>query len=174
MKIQMQYLLAGDASKKLNISVDTIRRWDKKGLIKSQRDSRNARIFPVEEISRLLQKKNGEYTENRYKILKTKKKSNITTLELFAGAGGTALGMENAGISHVLLNEIDKSAAETLRSNRPDWNIVPARAARSRWHSRLPSSRKRFDRGQRNIPASKRQAEAGWSARSDRMDPRFQ
>lgn len=47
-----------------------------------------------------------------------------TSIELFAGAGGLALGLEMAGIEHVLLNEIDNYACATLRKNRPNWNIV--------------------------------------------------
>lgn len=47
-----------------------------------------------------------------------------TAIELFAGAGGFALGMEEAGIDVVMLNELDKWACETLRLNRPKWNVV--------------------------------------------------
>lgn len=47
-----------------------------------------------------------------------------TSIELFAGGGGLAHGMEKAGFHHVLLNEFDHSACETLRRNRPEWNVV--------------------------------------------------
>ncbi len=45
------------------------------------------------------------------------------SIELFAGAGGLALGLEKAGIEHLFLNEINKYAAATLLKNRPSWNV---------------------------------------------------
>ena len=45
-------------------------------------------------------------------------------VELFAGAGGLAIGMEKAGFETVLLNELDKHACQTLRNNRPQWNVI--------------------------------------------------
>lgn len=122
MKNKQKYFTAGEVATLLNISIDTIRRWDKSDLIKSFRNERNARIFLLDEVKRI-QNKSGSKTK-KFKILKNKKKSSFTVIELFAGAGGTAIGMENAGIEHVLLNEYDKYACETLRINRPDWNVV--------------------------------------------------
>lgn len=48
----------------------------------------------------------------------------FTAVELFAGAGGLALGMHKAGFRHVLLNEMDKNACNTLRHNQPSWNVL--------------------------------------------------
>ncbi|MCQ2440081.1 MAG: DNA (cytosine-5-)-methyltransferase [Oscillospiraceae bacterium] len=48
----------------------------------------------------------------------------VTAIELFAGAGGLALGLEQAGIKTVEYIEFDKACCETLKANRPNWNVV--------------------------------------------------
>ena len=45
-------------------------------------------------------------------------------LDLFAGAGGLALGIEKAGFEPLGLIEFDKDAAESLKTNRPNWRVI--------------------------------------------------
>lgn len=47
-----------------------------------------------------------------------------SAVELFAGAGGMALGLERAGFDTTMLVEYDRDCAMTLRANRPKWNVV--------------------------------------------------
>ena len=107
-----------EVSQKLNLSIDTVRRWEKKGLIKATRSDKNHRIFDEDEVKALI-KKLTDKSEAEFKVLKSNKVSSYTAIELFAGAGGTALGFENAGINHVLLNEIDKNCVDSLKFNFP-------------------------------------------------------
>lgn len=46
------------------------------------------------------------------------------TIELFAGAGGLALGIEEAGFDTIGLIEFDKAASDTLKCNRPNWRVI--------------------------------------------------
>mgnify|MGYP004500885687 CR=1 FL=1 len=118
-------LTVAEVSKELEVSIDTIRRWDKKGLIKSIRSINNYRLFDIEEVRRLQNKLKSKDEGSGFNVLKDNNKSKYNVIELFAGAGGTALGFENAGLRHVLLNEIDKNAVATLKENFPiSTNIV--------------------------------------------------
>ena len=64
----------------------------------------------------------GEQTD--IEIGESAGKNDITALELFAGAGGLALGLEQAGIKTMEYVEVDASCCETLKMNRPKWNVV--------------------------------------------------
>lgn len=106
----------------LSVSKQTVRNWDASGKLKAARHPVNGyRLYPEHEVLAL--DKEGVLTGHilpaREKPLKPYK-----VIELFAGAGGLALGLEKAGLSCLLLNEIDKHACNTLRQNRPNWNIA--------------------------------------------------
>ena len=72
----------------------------------------------------------GKYAVKNQLIVHMSKKGlldepgRINAIELFAGAGGLALGLERSGIKAVACVEIDKYCCETLRRNRPNWNVI--------------------------------------------------
>lgn len=53
----------------------------------------------------------------------TASKTTLTSIELFAGAGGSALGFHNAGINSKLLVDFDKNCVATMKKNMPKWNV---------------------------------------------------
>ena len=106
------------AAKFLDVSADTIRRWNKLGLLKANRDRSGRRLFNLSEIERVRNKLNGANDDTHYQVLCSHTIfEEATCIDLFAGAGGTALGFHNAGIKHVLLNEINDDAVDTLNQN---------------------------------------------------------
>jgi molybdopterin-binding protein len=51
--MQKEMLTASEAARALGISLDTLRRWDRAGRIKTQRDDANRRLVSVREVERL-------------------------------------------------------------------------------------------------------------------------
>jgi molybdopterin-binding protein len=62
----MEHVPASEAARRLGISLDTLRRWDRAGRLRVERDAANRRIVPVSEIARLRQgREDGVSARNR-------------------------------------------------------------------------------------------------------------
>ena len=117
------YYSLSEAAEVLGKSKETLRRWDRDGKLEAVREPiSNYRVYKkaqLELFSDLLSNDLEDEVDNSVTPLK-----DYRVLELFAGAGGLAIGLEKAGIKCVALNEIDKWACQTLRENRPNWNVL--------------------------------------------------
>jgi|SRR5687767_5959488 molybdopterin-binding protein len=60
-----RHIPAGEAARRLGISLDTLRRWDREGRIRTERDSANRRVVPVAELERLHGAPGGEVLSAR-------------------------------------------------------------------------------------------------------------
>lgn len=117
------YYSLSEAADVLGKSKETLRRWDREGKLKAVREPMsNYRVYKKEDINSLLKPLITEIDENIDNTETPLKEYKV--LELFAGAGGLAIGLEQSGIKCAALNEIDKWACETLRKNRPQWNVL--------------------------------------------------
>jgi len=118
-----QFFTVNNIADILSVSLRTVNTWAKNGNFKIEKNEKgqdgcySSQLAGIPQIESMISNKWEE--ESVVKPLR-----NYTSIELFAGCGGLALGMEKAGFKHVLLNEFDKSACATLRKNRPDWNVV--------------------------------------------------
>ncbi|TWR24005.1 DNA (cytosine-5-)-methyltransferase [Mucilaginibacter achroorhodeus] len=105
----------------LGKSKETLRRWDKSGKLCALREPMsNYRYYKKEQLSFFEEFNNHQIQDS----IDIKPQGDYNVLELFAGAGGLAIGLEQAGLKCAALNEIDHWAAETLRFNRPHWNVL--------------------------------------------------
>lgn len=119
-----EYLTISETAKLLNKSTKTLRRWDEEGKLTAVREPMsNYRVYRRNEVETLFAEfLQTDVEETISNFVAPNYEYNV--LELFAGAGGLAVGMEKAGLKCVALNEIDKHACETLRKNRPNWNVL--------------------------------------------------
>ncbi len=72
-----QSYTASEAAKRLGISLDTLRRWDRDGRIKTTRDSSNRRLVSAKEIDRLRGEREAHFSaRNRFRGTVTQVKVN--------------------------------------------------------------------------------------------------
>ncbi|RJX31377.1 MAG: DNA (cytosine-5-)-methyltransferase [Oxalobacter sp.] len=108
----------------LSVSKETLRRWDKSGKLVPVRHPMNGyRVYPAQSLKQF-ESIGFLFNEDAASNEKVIPAQEYKAIELFAGAGGLALGLEKAGLKCALLNEIDKDACQTLRYNRPHWNVI--------------------------------------------------
>ncbi len=119
-----KYLTLSEASELIGKSKETLRRWDRAGKLSAVREPMsNYRVYEREQVETLFAdffNQDVDDTISNY----VEPHHEYSVLELFAGAGGLAVGMEKAGLKCVALNEIDKWACQTLRKNRPHWPVL--------------------------------------------------
>ncbi|RLD82446.1 MAG: DNA (cytosine-5-)-methyltransferase [Bacteroidetes bacterium] len=118
-----KYYSISEVANILGKSTETLRRWDRDGKLSAVREPMsNYRVYRKEQLQ--LFPEFNEVTQNNNIGNFVEPNNQYSVLELFAGAGGLAIGLEKAGIKCVALNEIDKWACQTLRENRPNWNVL--------------------------------------------------
>jgi len=118
-----EYYTISEVADLLSVSKETLRRWDRNGKLEAVREPMsNYRVYKKDQLKIFDEldflfnsNENTNYIEPFH---------DFNAIELFAGAGGLALGLEKAGIKCLALNEIDHWASETLRKNRPNWNVI--------------------------------------------------
>lgn len=119
-----EYMTLSETAEYIGKSKETLRRWDNEGKLKAVREPMsNYRVYRKSDVDTLF----SNFVDDNFNATVSNKVEphyNYSVLELFAGAGGLAIGMEKAGLNCVALNEIDKWACETLRKNRPNWNVL--------------------------------------------------
>ena len=108
----------------LSLSKSNIFQWERsKKLIPSINPSTGEKEYTKDQLIRFEQI-NAMFNTNWDDEIKISPVKKYNCIELFAGAGGLALGLEKAGLHTVMLNEIDRHACATLRKNRPNWNVA--------------------------------------------------
>lgn len=119
-----EYFTLSETAELLGKNKETLRRWDREGKLMALREPMsNYRVYRKAEVLELfsdfLPVETSAAISNHVAPV-----SDYSVVELFAGAGGLAVGMEQAGLKCVVLNELDKFACATLRKNRPNWKVL--------------------------------------------------
>lgn len=119
----MTFISESNLADILGTSLATTQKWGQNETYPSRTNEKGKKGFFMEELKDIpeIQLMLNTCWEKESHVTPLR---DYTSVELFAGAGGLALGMHKAGFRHVLLNEVDAMACETLRRNHPEWNIL--------------------------------------------------
>ena len=118
------YYSLSETAELVGKSKQTLRRWDRKGILNAVREPvSNYRVYRKQDVQTLLGSLFDENFDDEISN-HVELDHEYCVLELFAGAGGLAVGLEKSGLKCVALNEIDKWACQTLRNNRPNWRVL--------------------------------------------------
>lgn len=107
----------------LGVSRATVEAWVRSGKYRATEDENGKLCFRISDVANAPEVSAMLHTQWEVEKSTTPLRT-YTSVELFAGGGGLALGMEKAGFKHILLNEFNHDACQTLRNNRPQWNVV--------------------------------------------------
>lgn len=114
---------ATDFADILGVSKSILIKWERNGKFIPIKNKNGFKEYKVSDISDIPVIKNMlDSTWDQEEQVKPIK--DFKSIELFAGAGGLGLGLEQAGLNAVMLNELNHDACETLRLNRPKWNVI--------------------------------------------------
>lgn len=117
----MQFISENNFAALVGTSNATVQKWAENGVYPSHLEN-GIKGFYLEEIEAIPEVK--EMLHSRWdEEQDIHPLREYTSVELFAG-GGLALGLSLAGFKHILLNEFDNYACNTLRMNRPKWNVI--------------------------------------------------
>ncbi len=118
------YYSLSETAELIGKSKETLRRWDREGILNAVREPvSNYRIYRKQDVQTLLGSLSDKHFDDEISNY-FEPNHEYRALELFAGAGGLALGLEKSGLKCVALNEIDRWACQTLRDNRPNWKVL--------------------------------------------------
>jgi DNA (cytosine-5)-methyltransferase 1 len=113
-----------EVSNLLDVSIPKLLLWEKKNKLVPARRGANKQGIYLKSQLKEFPIAQSVFESTWDEEIKIKPLRDYNSIELFAGAGGMALGFEKAGVHHEVLNEIDKHSCNTLRENRPEWNLI--------------------------------------------------
>jgi DNA (cytosine-5)-methyltransferase 1 len=107
----------------VSVSKSTLLKWEKNGKLNPLIESNGIKKYRIDQLTEFKEIQNM-ITSTWDAEIKIKPVRSFSSIELFAGAGGLAIGLEKSGFKPVALNEFDQHACDTLRKNRPAWNVI--------------------------------------------------